>query len=356
MNPRISFSFIITLILAAAALAQQDSFPNGGLMRSFIVYAPSGISNPPLVINMHGMGSNASQQRLYTQFDKIADREKFIVVYPNGVSNSWDVIANRDVTFILALVDTIDAQYKIDRTRVYATGMSMGGYMSHRLGCAAAGTIAAIASVSGLNASYNCPSARPMPVLQIHGTADSIVRYIGVAPTINNWVSINGCPQTPQLTSPYPASNLNSKVRKDYYGPCTGNSEVILLTVEGGGHSWPGGLGQTSDINASEEIWAFFKNHALPSAVKYSRLTVNNSKSGISACWSAGKIRIYGVRDIRSLAVLDAQGKTIAMLNADAGFRAEKSFDVPIANVAKGVYLVIVEGINSTESMRIVIQ
>jgi polyhydroxybutyrate depolymerase len=356
MHLRISFSFIITLIFAAIAFAQTDSFQIGGLMRSFIIYAPSGISNPALVVNMHGMGSNAAQQRAYTQFDKIADREKFIVVYPNGVSNAWDITANRDVTFILALIDTIDAKYKIDRNRVYATGMSMGGYMSHRLGCAAAGAIAAIAPVSGLNASYNCAPVRPMPVLQIHGTADSTVKYSGVAATISGWVSKNGCLPTPQLTSPYPASNPNSKVRKDYYGPCNQNSEVILLSVEGGGHTWPGGLGLPSDINASEEIWAFFKNHSLMSAVKYGRVTVSNSKSGISASWFAGKIHVYGVHDIHGVRVLDAKGKVIALYKAGAGYRNDKSFAVPIVNVAKGVYLVMVEEISSTVSMRVVIQ
>jgi poly(3-hydroxybutyrate) depolymerase len=356
MHPRYFLSLVITLILASVVVAQSDSFQIGGLIRSYIVYAPSGISNPALVFNMHGMGSNAAQERAYTQFDRIADREKFIVVYPNGVSNSWDITGSRDVTFILALIDTIDARFKIDRSRVYATGMSMGGYMSHRLGCAAADKIAAIAPVAGLNASYNCAPARPVPVLQIHGTADSVVKYSGVSATISGWVSKNGCPQTPQLTSPYPATNPNSKVRKDYYGPCSQNSEVVLLTVEGGGHAWPGGLGLPSDINASEEIWAFFKNHSLPSAVINRTVSASDYKSDISASWFAGKIHVYGAQDVRRLDVLDAQGKVIAILRADAYNQANKSFTVPIANVAKGIYLVVVEEISSTVMIRIVIQ
>jgi poly(3-hydroxybutyrate) depolymerase len=320
------------------------------------VYAPSGTSNPALVINMHGLGSNAAQERAYTQFDKIADREKFIVVYPNGVSNSWDITASRDVAFILALIDTIYARHKIDRSRVYATGMSMGGYMSHRLGCAAAGTIAAIAPVAGLNASYNCAPVRPMPVLQIHGTADSVVKYSNVAATISGWVSKNGCPQTPQVTAPYPVSNLNSKVRKDYYGPCSQGSEVILLTVDGGAHAWPGGFGASQDINASEEAWAFFKNHSLPSAVINRIGSTLNPKSVISASWFAGKIHVHGVQDIRSLTILDAQGKVVAMSKAVTGNRRDKSFDMPVKNAAKGIYLIIVEDKNlGISSIRVVI-
>jgi poly(3-hydroxybutyrate) depolymerase len=356
MLPRISVSLVITLILSAVVVAQQDSFLIGGLMRSYIVYAPSGISNPALVINMHGLGSNAAQQRAYTQFDKIADREKFIVVYPNGVSNSWDITANRDVTFILALIDTINAQYKIDRSRVYATGMSMGGYMSHRLGCAAAGVIAAIAPVSGLNASYNCAPVRPMPVLQIHGTADSTVKYSGVAATISGWVFKNGCPPTPQLTSPYPASNPNSKVRKDYYGPCSQNSEVILLTVEGGGHAWPGGLGLASDINASEEIWAFFKNHSLLSAVLYGIESACNYRSGISIGYYTGKIRVSGVHGLRSMSILDARGRLASTLEENAFVLHDNCQEAAFDISGKGVYLVIVKTNAGTKATRMVVQ
>jgi poly(3-hydroxybutyrate) depolymerase len=254
-----------SLVLALPAAGQTDSFLVAGVMRSFIVHAPSGLVSPPLVINMHGLGSNAGQQQAYTRFDPIADREGFVMVYPNGLSNTWDITGNGDVPFILALIDTLARRNGIDRNRVYATGFSMGGYMSHRLGCAASDRIAAIGPVSGLNASsYNCATSRPMPVMQIHGTADSTVRYSGVAATISGWVSRNGCPATAVVTDPYPASSPASATKKDYYGPCGQGSEVVLLTVAGAGHVWPGGYGATTfGINASEELWAFFKGHAL---------------------------------------------------------------------------------------------
>jgi poly(3-hydroxybutyrate) depolymerase len=259
---------ITTLLILAAALCfgQTDSFMNQSAMRNFIIHAPAGTLTPALVINMHGLGSNALQEQLLTGFDAIADREKFIVVYPNGISNTWDITGDKDVAFISALIDTMNARYHIDLKRVFATGMSMGGYMSHRLACALSNRIAAIGPVSGLNATYNCVPSRAVPVLQIHGTADSVVKYSNVAATITGWVNRNGCPATVVTTNPYPASNPNSVVKKEAYGPCRDSSEVILLTVNGGGHTWPGVNwgGATKDINASEEIWVFFKKHPMP--------------------------------------------------------------------------------------------
>lgn len=244
--------------------AQTGSFSVNGQLRDYILYVPSGISRPPLVINMHGLGSNASQQRAYTQFDRLADRDKFIVVYPNAINGSWDLAGNTDVLFLTALMDTLEKKHGIDRNRVYATGMSMGGYMSHKLGCQLSGRIAALVSVTGLNA-HNalCTPSRPVPVMQIHGTADSVVRYSGVPATVSGWVTRNGCPQNPVTTDPYPINLPTSKVRKDVYSPCNQGSEVVLLTVRDAGHIWPGGLGTTADINASEEVWAFLKRFSL---------------------------------------------------------------------------------------------
>lgn len=262
---RALLSALILAALCTTAFPQTDSFMNQGAMRSYILYIPQGVSNPPLLINMHGLGSNASQQRLLTGFDAIANREKIIVVYPNGISNQWDLVGDRDVNFISALIDTINAHHPLDLNRVFATGMSMGSYMSHRLACALSNRIAAIGSVAGLNASFVCSPSRAVPVLHIHGTADSVVKYSGVAATISGWISRNGCPTTAMTTDPYPSSNASSVVKKDYYGLCRDSSEVVLLTVDGGAHTWPGVAwgGATMDINASEEIWAFLKRHRL---------------------------------------------------------------------------------------------
>ena len=109
--------------------------------------------------NMHGLGSNAFEQEIYTDFDSVADTAGIIVAYPNGIDETWNISSitgTDDVGFISALIDTINLQYSIDLNRVFATGMSMGGFMSYRLACELSGKIAAIASVAGLQAFYPC--------------------------------------------------------------------------------------------------------------------------------------------------------------------------------------------------------
>ena len=329
--------------LAAPAAAQTDSFAVNDTMRSFIVHAPTGLTSPALVINMHGLGSNASQQQAYTRFDAVADREGFVTVYPNGINNSWDIIGNRDVTFILALIDTLVRRNGIDRNRVYATGFSMGGFMSHRLACAASDRIAAIGPVSGLNASsYNCTITRPVPVMQIHGTADTIVRYSGVAATITGWVTRNGCPTTAVVTDPYPASVPTSATSMSYYGPCNGGSEVVLLTVEGAEHVYPGGWGATGfGISAPEELWAFFNRHSLAVVGRPAAFRTQGDAPVVSLRGNA--LTIHSATGLRSARLLDARGRVMGEWDGDAGGEFSAEIAVP-AGLASGVYLLRAHG------------
>ena len=311
----------ILFFLSSLCYSQTDSFMNQGVMRSFIVHAPAGTASPALVINMHGLGSNASQQQMYSGFNTIADREKFIVVYPNGISNQWDISGDRDVNFISALIDTMNDRFGIDLNRVHATGMSLGSYMSHRLACALASRIASIGSVAGLNVSNANNSSRPVPVLHIHGDADGVVSYSGVAATITGWVNRNDCPSSPVTTDPYPASNPNSVVKKDYYGLGLDSSEVILLTVKGGGHTWPG---SSDDIIASEEIWAFFKKHPMPGTTGV--IDKKNLAHGtLQAPWGQGKVDIITI-----------DGRIVAK-NISAGDRTSL---LKSLNISAGIYLI----------------
>jgi len=326
--------FIMLPLFVETVFSQiTGSFQIGGTLRDYIVTVPNDVNNPPLVINMHGLTSNASQQRAYTRFDQIASLEKFIVVYPNGLNNTWDITGNKDVQFISALIDTMHSRYNVDLNKVYATGFSMGGYMSHRLGCALSYRIAAIAPVSGLNASYQCNPTRPVPVLQIHGVADSIVRYSGVGSTISGWVNRNRCPINPVTTSPYPENRPQSLVTKQFYGPGNQGCEVILLSVEGGGHSWF----NTADLNCSEEIWDFFKNHSLTitTAVHYgsSRMCLAQPSLHIVNDY----LNISGLHHIQSIEMYSLQGKTY--------FESKKvdqrsSFTIPLAKTPAGVYII----------------
>ena len=268
---------IITLIavfIFVYSFGQEFNLVHDGLTRTYRLHTPVGYNADslyPLVINMHGLGSNALEQEFYTAFNDVSDSAGFIVAYPNGINETWNVSGSTgtdDVGFISALIDTVNFIYGLDIDRVYATGMSMGGFMSYRLACELSDRIAAIASVTGLQAFYPCNPDRPLPVVQFHGTADPIVPYAGVPATISNWVDHNVCPPTPVITDlPDIDTTDNSTVTVSYYGLCDESTEVILYTIVNGEHTWPGSsfiIGVTNqDIKASYEIWDFFNKFTL---------------------------------------------------------------------------------------------
>ncbi len=256
------------------------SFIHDGLTRNYRVYLPPSFNasvRAPLVINMHGLGSTAAQQEFYSRFNLVADTAGCVVVYPDAISNEWNISGAGvdDVGFISKLIDTMLAKYHIDDSRVYSTGMSMGGFMSYRLACDLSCRIVAIASVTGLSAANPCQPDRPVPILQFHGTQDPTVPYGGVSPTIQSWVQRNNCPGTPVVTNlPDINTTDNSTVTLSDYGPCDDNTEVILYTVNNGGHTWPGAtvnIGVTNqDIDASQLIWDFFNQYQFTNAQLHS--------------------------------------------------------------------------------------
>lgn len=281
--------------------AQTFSFTFDGQNRSYIVHLPTGYTgtqNLPLVLNLHGYTSNAQQQQSYSKMNQTANNNNFIVVYPDGINNAWNAGAPmigqpyngggvNDVGFINALLDTLIANYAVDSTRMFSCGMSNGGYMSYRLACELSHRIAAVASVTGLmfdSTAYYCNPARKVPVMQVHGTDDPIVDYnnplasLSVEETVDFWVNRHNCP-TPADSNDFPNVNTsdNSTARSYLYGPCNGNSEVYLIKITGGGHTWPSGLidipayGNTNrDFDGSQEIWDFFNKFQLLSTPEIS--------------------------------------------------------------------------------------
>lgn len=237
-------------------------------------------------------------------FNRLADRDGFVAVYPDGVERHWnDGRGNQqyraqrdnidDVGFITALIAHLSQTLPVDRRRVYATGISNGGLMSLRLARELADRIAAIApaaaSMSEQIVQMRDP-ARPISALLVAGTMDPLVPYgggeigfkrgqksgkvVSVAETITYWATFNQCPPAPTITmEPDRDPQDGTRVRREAHGPCRDGTEVILYAIEGGGHTWPGGqqylpariVGRTSkDIDANEVIWSFFKRHALP--------------------------------------------------------------------------------------------
>jgi len=227
--------------------------------------------------------------------DEVSDRHGFIAVYPAGLDRHWkdgrttELSGSDDVAFIDALVHKLEANYRIDAKRVYATGISNGAIFSLRLACELGGEIAAVASVAGSNPANfkgDCVKS-PVSVLMINGTADTFVPYAGgpVAPdflgnrgevmsvgqTISFWAAADGCSPTPRATSlPDKDPSDGTTTDVETFDGCRGRTSVELYTIDGGGHTWPSGLqylpeaviGPTSrDFSASETIWQFFSAH-----------------------------------------------------------------------------------------------
>ena len=241
--------------------AQIEDFQVGSTTRKMLVYAPSTIvPNRPLLISMHGYNQDINYQRTQTQWESIAKVNNFVVVYPGGINNSWDISGTTDIDFILAIIDEMVKRYDIDRERVYLSGFSMGAMMTYYAMTKIADKIAAFAPVSGYNmAGPDTNSSRPVPIIHIHGTADDVVPYSGVAASLSAWVARDGCPATAQVTQPYPVgSSLNDA--KYVWGPGIDSVEVVLISLAGKGH-WHSI--EENGVNSSQEIWDFCKRFSL---------------------------------------------------------------------------------------------
>lgn len=286
-------------VVACPALSERTAgtrvwfLQHDGLQRSFRIHVPEGYTPErawPVVLNFHGYTSNAEDQQGYAKVTALADEKGFIAVLPEGVNQqdlgkpfpenerSWSAgaccgIATAydvdDVGFVGAVLDAVAAEVCVDPHRVFATGFSNGGFLSHRLACEYADRIAAVAPVAGVNGMDTCAPSRPVPVMQFHGTSDGLVPYEGnatfpsVADTMAAWAERNGC-------DPMPAETFHQgDTLCQTWSGCEAEASVVLCTIDGGGHTWPGGtvpgvLGKTTqEIDASRAMWDFFSAHPL---------------------------------------------------------------------------------------------
>lgn len=305
----VAAGILFLLLSACSTAAQVDSFSIGGAMRSYLLHVPPDISHPPLLISMHGATGDGFLQQSRTGFDTIANRDTFIVVYPNGNytsgKHSWNYSGSEDVTFLSALIDTLYKQFAVDRSRVYCSGFSLGGMMTYHMACSAADKIAAVVSVSGPDMSKTCTPALPVPVMHIHGLADNTINYSNAVSTVDGWVTKLGCSLPPSVADHYPATNPASKIKRESWSPCTGTSEVIFLSVEGGDHSWPND--SSAGFNASEEIWSFFKRHSLASA-KNTAAFANHGAERVLPQYRAGVLRFAYPDNIRRVTAYTLNG------------------------------------------------
>jgi polyhydroxybutyrate depolymerase len=283
------------------AVDEMRTLYHEGRERTYLLYVPDGLhkNEPvPLVFAFHGGGGTGSGMRSLTRFDRLADREGFIAVLPDGVGNSWNdgrqnlasqayLLNVDDVGFVDAMIETVSLEFPVDPKRIYATGISNGAIFSHFLAAQRASTFAAIAPVVGglaipFNEQFNPNDA--LSVLLIQGTDDPLVPYhggqiaggnrgaiIGTEDTARLWVQNNGCNDMP-LIEQLPNNDLNDGCLVTQYTWSNGNADsaVVLIKIEGGGHTWPGGvqylpesiIGRVcKDFEATEAIWSFFKGH-----------------------------------------------------------------------------------------------
>ena len=269
-----------------------------GVARNFIVYLPSGYNNSgkmPLIFAIHGGSGTPEGMINIANFKTIADRDKVVLVYPEGVQKNWNdgrptapnQLGINDVGFFNQMCDYMINNYSVDVKKIYATGISNGGFMSTRLGCELSNRIAAIAvnaaTIEATTIAPNCKPNRPVPALYIHGTTDPLVPFLGGQisaggtaggtilshfQVIEKWVALNGCNSTPTITDLPDIANDGTTIKQRVYSGGTNGSEVVSYVITNGGHTWPQGyqylneaiIGKTSqDMNACEVIWTFFK-------------------------------------------------------------------------------------------------
>jgi len=280
---------------------------HGGRRRSYIVHVPPGVTSTPLpvVVAFHGGGGNASGFQRYAELDRVADRERFVVVYPNGTGvlpnrlltwNAGDgccgyALANavNDMGFVATLLGDLEQRIGIDRNRVYATGHSNGAILAHRFAAERSGLVAAVVAVAGSLDLRTFAPTRSVPVMQIHSVDDPRAVYAGgLGPPfpgtdnrvlhqparagLDRWIAANAC-STRADTLAVKQGPGQTAILLVWKG-CRGDAEVAHWKLTGAGHGWPGESPppggeaisgpQTRLIRAADEVWAFVSRFRLP--------------------------------------------------------------------------------------------
>ena len=371
-----SRSLFLTVLLAmffvsAGAYAQYDTLNYDGLDRTYLLHVPSsydGSSAVPLVVALHHAGGDGADFESTTGFSDKADANNFIVVYPNGIDNSWnagnccgtameDTID--DVGFISVLIDTISENYNIDSARIFAAGFSNGSIMAYRLAAELSDKIAAIAAGSGQMMLDECNPSRAVPIMHLHALDDGAVPYEGgsasgyvfpsVESVIDIWVGINNCE-----TNPDTVVNTGSlMVRK--WAAQSSNADIVLFTTPTGGHAW------LSGIPATDSVWAFFSAHPLdpatgvPENIAVStglileQIYPNPSNHKTSVSFSLPRTEKV------ILKVFDQLGCEVAVLLDRVMVAGEYTVDFDLRSIPAGVYFFRIKAGTFADSKKLVL-
>jgi polyhydroxybutyrate depolymerase len=297
------YAVLLSMLLHGGG-EQKLSIVVGGRQRSFLLYTPAGVSGgEPLLIALHGrLGTGVGMEKL-THFEAIAEREKFLLIYPDGVRKSWNdgrgTPAEKegvdDVGFVRALIDSAVRYCKVDNKRVYIAGISNGGFMTMRLATELSDRIAAVAVVAATmdagtardaereGAGGGRSGVQPVSVLLMHGTKDPLVPFEGGSvrrgaggailshdSTVRWWLAVDKCDGPSVQMWIVDSVRDGTKAICRFYMGAKG-TQVASYVIDNGGHTWPGGwqylpvmmVGKTSrNLDASEVIWGFFQRHS----------------------------------------------------------------------------------------------
>ena len=283
-----------------------ESVDHDGRMRTYRLYVPANLKQQPapLIFVLHGGGGSGSNMELMTHgdFNRVADRDSAIVVYPDGVGRNWNDGRSNvrskamqedvdDLGFFRLLIRNLSARYRVDAKRVYSTGISNGGFMSFRLACDAADVFTAVAPVAAnlsVDLAPRCKPARPVSVAILNGTEDPLVPWTGGQvglwgikrgeawssdKTLETWAKLDGC--TVASDDQVFDKNVDdgTSVVLHVRSRCKANTEVRLYEIRGGGHTWPRGekyltdriVGRTSqELDGVKEVWEFLSAQKIP--------------------------------------------------------------------------------------------
>ncbi|SDL52083.1 polyhydroxybutyrate depolymerase [Catalinimonas alkaloidigena] len=363
--------------------AQYDTLVHDGLERTYLVHLPPNYTETeawPLVVAMHGGGGSAFNLQDQSGLSAKADAAGFVVVYPEGIRGgalnirTWNAgwccgpasSGNvDDVGFLTALLDTLTARYALDTTRIYATGMSNGGFISYRLACERSDRIAAIAPVACSMSLEACTPGRPVPIIHFHSSQDGSVPYRGgVGDGLSNhynapqdsvldaWAAANGCrPVADTLVD-------TDEYLLTQWTDCDCGVEIHRYLTHDGGHSWPGGnqtpIGDPPShyLNATDLMWDFFQQYTLACA--------EPSGAGLSS-----EIRAVHLFPNPSADIVTVQGRQIVRVRlrdlagqvlSSRFYRRVDRVEVDLRNRPAGVYVVEITSSDRSRDTRLVVK
>lgn len=385
MKAVITVLFFFLSMSLSGQITRPDSIMHNGIFRQYIIHVPASYnaSTPhELVFVLHGGTGSALGMMLFTGFNQVSDTANFIVVYPQGIftgpnlsgnpGHHWadgrmttipDVQGIDDVDFISNLIATISTEYNVDSDRIYAAGISNGGFMVQRLACQLSDKITAVASVAATfpdSIRQSCLNTNPISILIMNGTNDNFVpTYTGgmgsgaggyVLSTddmIDIWLNNNNCNlATDSIELPNNSTTDQSTVSKFTYTDCSGLTCIFHYKIFGGGHTWPGeffhvpSTGETNeDINANEEIWKFFnaksKDLSTPISGFKEEFLINIFPNPFEDNFSIQ----FPKNLIHKIELLDIQGKVV-WFKSNINWEEENITINSQGNLKNGLYLV----------------